>query len=249
MHSDVVKSVLLDLIPDGSLKSFLDVGLDADVLYNFRDRVSELSLKMFEATARKGRSVRAALAEQRQALTAEIRDRIRENREVALPKLRAAAARQREMANRAERVRLATPGEIRRKGEQQYYEELARFRNSWKENYDFGEYDTTLASPALRISIEKRLALVENPLERVEALKGYSRKVNFQANEIRTLKQKYEFLTGFEAAELNSDSFERNTRSWFKPSGAQAAQIERIGDRPLAMEMAQRLRARAAGQG
>ena len=30
---------------------------------------------------------------------------------------------------------------------------------------------------------------------------------------------------------------------------SQAAQIERIGDRPLAMEMAQRLRARAAGQG
>jgi hypothetical protein len=32
-------------------------------------------------------------------------------------------------------------------------------------------------------------------------------------------------------------------------SAGQAAQIERIADRPLAMEMAQRLRARAAGQG
>jgi hypothetical protein len=32
-------------------------------------------------------------------------------------------------------------------------------------------------------------------------------------------------------------------------SGGGSAQIERIADRPLAMEMAQRLRARAAGQG
>ncbi len=32
-------------------------------------------------------------------------------------------------------------------------------------------------------------------------------------------------------------------------SGGQAAQIERIADRPLAMELAQRIRARAAGQG
>lgn len=32
-------------------------------------------------------------------------------------------------------------------------------------------------------------------------------------------------------------------------SGSMSVQIERIGDRPMAMEMAQRLRARAAGQG
>jgi hypothetical protein len=32
-------------------------------------------------------------------------------------------------------------------------------------------------------------------------------------------------------------------------SGGQSAQIERITDRPLAIELAQRLRARAAGQG
>jgi len=32
-------------------------------------------------------------------------------------------------------------------------------------------------------------------------------------------------------------------------SGGQSAQVERIGDRPLAIELAQRLRARAAGQG
>ena len=32
-------------------------------------------------------------------------------------------------------------------------------------------------------------------------------------------------------------------------SGPVSVQIERIGDRPMAMEMAQRLRARAAGQG
>lgn len=224
VHSDVIKSMLLDLIPNGSLRSFLDVGLDADVLYNFKDRVSDFTLKVFEATARKRRSVRDALTEERQALRAQIRLRIQETRNAALHKLQAASSRERGRANQAEQIRLATPSEILRKGERQYSEQLALFRKNWKENYDFGEYDTTLASTVLRTSIEKKLALVENPLERVEALNDYSRKMSFQTNYTRTLKQKYEFLTNFEAEELKSSSFERNTRAWFKPSGAQAVQ-------------------------
>jgi hypothetical protein len=42
---------------------------------------------------------------------------------------------------------------------------------------------------------------------------------------------------------------DERTASLMFQSGAQTAQLERIGDRPLAMEMAQRLRARAGGQG
>ncbi len=42
---------------------------------------------------------------------------------------------------------------------------------------------------------------------------------------------------------------DRNAALLVQGSGGQSAQIERIADRPLAMEMAQRLRARAAGQG
>jgi hypothetical protein len=224
VHSDVIKSLLLNLIPDGNLRSFLEVGLDADVLYNFKDRVSDFTLKVFEATARKRRSVRDALTEERQALRAQIRPRIQETRDAVLHKLQAASLRERGKANRAEQIRLATPGEILRKGERQYSEQLALFRKNWKENYDFGEYDTTLASTVLRTSIEKKLALVENPLERVEALNDYSRKISFRVNDTRTLKQKYEFLTNFEAEELKSSSFERNTKAWFKPSGEQAAQ-------------------------
>jgi hypothetical protein len=42
---------------------------------------------------------------------------------------------------------------------------------------------------------------------------------------------------------------DRNAALLVQGSGGKSAQIERIGDRPLALEMAQRLRARAAGQG
>lgn len=225
VHSDVVKSLLLDLLPDGSLKSFLDVGLDADVLYNFKDRVASLSLKVFEVTARKGRSVRAAFADQRQALRALLGQRIQESQNAVSTRLRAVTSRESGRANEAERIRLKTPGEIRWKAEKQYSERLAQFRKDWGANYNFEGYDTDFASTVLRTSIEKKLALIENPLERVEALNGYIRKAGFRINDTRTLKQRYDFLTNFESEELDSDSFERNTRSWFKPSGTQTATV------------------------
>jgi len=229
LHSDVIKGLILQFITNakGGVWNLLDVGLEPDVFYNCNNKIGQFVQGIFDRTIQGRQPVVGALAAQQQEMGEQIGESCLKNKSGYAARLKIILMDLLRGRAQVERINWRLQQEITSKANAEYSRRWREFRENWSDTYYFGEIDTTNASASLESEIERSLARVRNPLERLQVLQSYTNRLNFSSNRSLPLNSKYTFLTTFEQDNMSVSTFQSRAKGWFRAEHARVGSIRK----------------------